>query len=313
MFDLLYLGTSASAPAVRRGLPSMIIMHNELRFMIDCGEGTQRQILASRIGLKKLDKILITHGHLDHILGLAGLLSTILRWETLDGMSIYGGADAVERIEKLLYDVVLCGKRTPVPLRIQKLEKGLFFECKDLTLSAFPVTHRGTESFGFSFEEKGHRPFLADKAEALHIPQGPWRKDLVNGKTIALPDGRTIYPEEVLGVYQPGVKLVVVGDTGNENELIPYAADADVLSIESTYLEEDAEMAHIYSHLTAKRAATLAKEAGVKTLILTHLSRRYRERDILNEAREIFPNTLVARDLDQYQIKQGEVVKQDKP
>ena len=306
MFDIIYLGTSASAPSVRRSLPSMVVLNNEHRFMIDCGEGTQRQLLTSGIGLKRLNRILITHSHLDHILGLAGLVSTMVRWETMEEMHIYGGADAIDRIRDLLFSVVLRGNRTPTPLFFHKLSPGVIFEEKNLTVSCFPVTHRGTDSFGYKFVEKGKRPFLPDKAAELNIPVGPWRKNLVNGESVTLPDGRTIDAELVLGEYIPGTTLVTVGDTGNAMELLPYVRGADALSIESTYLEEEAEMAAQYSHLTAKMAAELAKEAEVGKLYLTHVSRRYRERDILAEAQTVFPNTEVARDFSQFQVKHGE-------
>ena len=106
MFEIVFLGTSASAPSIRRSLPALVIKHDEFRFLIDCGEGTQRQILQSGIGFKRLNRILITHGHLDHILGLAGLLSTFMRWETIDELEIYGGRLALDRIHDLLYGVV---------------------------------------------------------------------------------------------------------------------------------------------------------------------------------------------------------------
>ena len=284
----------------------MVVLYNEHRFMVDCGEGTQRQLLTSGIGLKRLNKILITHSHLDHILGLAGLISTMVRWETMEEMHIYGGADAVERIRDLLFSVVLRGSRTAVPLVFHKLTPGVIFEDKSLSVSCFPVTHRGTDSYGFRFEEKGRRPFLAGKAAELNIPAGPWRKDLVNGQSVTLPDGRIIDAEAVLGEYKPGTTVVTVGDTGNAMELLPYVRGADALSIESTYLEEEAEMAKLYSHLTAKMAAELAREAGVGRLFLTHVSRRYREKDILEEARNVFPETEVARDFSQFQIRHSE-------
>lgn len=284
----------------------MVVMYNEHRFMVDCGEGTQRQLLTSGIGLKRLNKVLITHSHLDHILGLAGLVSTMVRWETMEEMHIYGGSDAIERIKDLLFSVVLRGSRTPVPLNFHKLSPGIIFEDKGLSVSCFPVSHRGTDSFGFRFEEKGRRPFLAEKAAEMKIPEGPWRKDLVNGQSVTLPDGRLIEADDVLGEYKPGTVLVTVGDTGNAMELLPYVKGADALSIESTYLEEEADMAKLYSHLTAKMAARLAKDAEVGKLYLTHVSRRYRERDILSEAQSIFPNTEIARDFSQFQVKHSE-------
>ena len=119
MFEVVFLGTSASAPSAKRNLPALVVKHDEYRFLIDCGEGTQRQILQSGIGFKRLNRILITHGHLDHILGLAGLLSTFMRWESIDELEIAGASGAIDRIRDLLYGVVLRGQRPPMPVRLR--------------------------------------------------------------------------------------------------------------------------------------------------------------------------------------------------
>ncbi|MBK8782433.1 MAG: ribonuclease Z [Anaerolineales bacterium] len=303
MFEILFLGTSASAPSANRGLAGQIVSHNEYRFLIDCGEGTQRQILQSGIGFKRITRILVTHGHLDHILGLGGLLSTLLRWEAIDELEIFGGRATLERVRTLLYDVVLRGNQPPMPLKLTEIKPGLIFEADDFTVTAFPVTHRGPDCLGFVFEEKARRPFLASKADELGVPFGPERRDLVAGKEITLPDGKRISPEEVLGEWEKGSKLVVVGDAGRTDNLIEVSKDADALVIESTYLDEEADMAKKYSHLTARMGAELAVKAGVKKLILTHISRRYRGKDVLAEAQPIFSNTVVARDFDNFQIK----------
>lgn len=280
-------------------------MHDEYRFLIDCGEGTQRQIMRSGLGFKRLNRILITHGHLDHILGLAGLLSTFTRWETVESLEVYGGKYALERIHDLLYGVVLRGARPPLAIDFHEVKPGLLLEGDDFTLSAFPVYHRGADSYGYVFDEKSRRPFLPEKAEALGIPAGPWRRDLVNGQAVTLPDGRTISPDEVLGPQRPGSKFVHIGDAGRTSDLIAPVQGADALVIEATYLQTEAEMARDFGHLTARQSAELAREAGVGQLLLTHISRRYRERDVLAEAREIFPNTIVARDFDAFQIRRG--------
>jgi ribonuclease Z len=306
MYEIIFLGTSASAPSARRGLSSQIIKHDEFRFLIDCGEGTQRQILQSGIGFKNLTHILITHGHLDHILGLAGLFSTFMRWEAIEEMNIYSGKWALDRIHDLLYNVVLRGAQPPIMLNLHEIKPGVFFEADDLSITAFPVFHRGSDSLGFRFEEKSHRPFLPEKAEALGVPPGPVRRDLVDGKTITLADGRKVGPEDVLGPLKPGLRLVHIGDTGRTDDLVAHCQGADALVIESTYLEEEAELARQFSHLTARMAAELAIKAGVRQLFLTHLSRRYREKDVLAEAQAIFPEVHVARDFDTFQIKQPE-------
>lgn len=303
MFEIVFLGTSASAPSTHRGLPAQIIKHNEHRFLIDCGEGTQRQILRSGLGFRKLNRLLITHGHLDHILGVGGLVSTYLRWEAMDKLEIYGGQTALDRIHDLLFKVVIRGVKTTFPIDLIPITEGAIISENDMTIHAFPVNHRGPDCFGYIFEEKGKRPFLADRAEDLNIPQGPWRRDLVNGNATKLPDGRIIKPDEVLGNFQAGTKLVVVGDTGETESLVPYCKNADALVIEGTYLQDEAQMAHQFAHLTAHEAAVLAEKANVGQLFLTHISRRYREKDVENEARKIFPNTIVARDFDSYMIK----------
>ncbi|MEJ5314618.1 MULTISPECIES: ribonuclease Z [Anaerolinea] len=306
MFEITFLGTSASAPSVKRGLSAQLVKHNEYRFLIDCGEGTQRQILQAGLGFKRLNHILITHGHLDHILGLAGLLSTFMRWETIDHLEIYGPRSALERIDDLLTRVVLRGARPPMPLTLIPITPGVFFEGDDFRVSAFPVHHRGSESLGYLFEEHSRRPFLPEKADALGVPAGPLRRDLVEGRSVRLPDGRTITPDMVLGEERPGTRLVHVGDCGETESLSGIVHGADALVIEATYLEEEREMAHQFSHLTARMAAELAQRAGVKALYLTHLSRRYREKDILTEAQSVFPDAVVVRDFDTFTVKRNE-------
>lgn len=302
MFEVIFLGTSASAPSIHRGLSANIVLHKEYRFLIDCGEGTQRQILQSGLGFKRLDKILLTHGHLDHILGLGGLVSTFNRWEAINGLEIYGGSWTLARVKDLLLKVVLRGEKLPIKLKFIPLKPGLIFEDKSFQLSAFSVTHRGPDCYGFLFQEKARRPFLNDEAEALGVPFGPERSRLVAGHSITLADGRIIRPDQVLGAEIPGAKLVFVGDTGRTDDLLEVSSQADALIIEATYLDADADMAQKFGHITAGQAARLAREAQVGQLYLTHLSRRYREQDVLHEARDIFPNTIVARDFDRIKV-----------
>ncbi len=307
MFDITFLGTSASAPSIKRNLPAILVKHDEYRFLVDCGEGTQRQIIQAGVGFKNLNRILFTHGHLDHILGVAGLLSTLIHWETFEGMDIYAGPASMERIMDLINRVVLRGTVPPSPVNFHAIQQGVIFETETFSISAFPVFHRGGDSFGYSFQEKGRRPFLEEKAAALEIAPGPWRRSLVKGEFTTLPDGRLINPEDVLGAFKPGTRLVIVGDSGETASLVEHCRDADALVIESTYIEEEADLARKYTHLTAAQGARLALEANVGHLYLTHLSRRYREKDVLSEAQAIFPHTTVARDLDNFLIKRGGV------
>jgi len=303
LFDIVFLGTSASAPSVHRGLSSLLVQHEEFRFLVDCGEGTQRQILRAGVGFKRLNQILLTHGHLDHILGLGGLVSTFLRWGVMEEIEIFGTRHTLDRVHDLVFGVVLRSFHGKPPVILREIGPGVFYETDRFSITAFPVEHRGSSSLGFKFEEHSRRPFLAEKAEALGIPPGPWRRDLVKGQRVKLPDGRSISPDEVLGEEREGISLIVIGDTGNAAKLLPYVQGADAMVIEATYTQSEEDLAERFDHLTAAQAATLAVNGQVGELFLTHLSRRYRERDVLNEARDIFANVHVARDFDHFQVK----------
>lgn len=313
MFEIVFLGTSAAAPSIHRGLTATAIFAGEFRFLIDCGEGTQRQILRSGIGYKKLNHILLTHGHLDHILGLGGLVSTFAHWESVDSLSIYGGRATLERVNTLLFDVVLRYERMDIKIKMVELQPSVIFEAKDFTIQAVPVTHRGPGNFGFIFQERDRRPFLVEQAEALGIPAGPERGRLVAGDAVTLKDGRVIQPEDVLGPVQRGAKLAYIGDCARTDNLTAAVKDADTLVIEATFLNDERDTAPLYGHITAGMAAALAVECGVKTLILNHLSRRYREADVIAEARAIFPNTFVARDLDHFVMRRDQPIEKIDP
>ncbi len=308
MFELVFLGTSASAPSVHRGLSAALVMAQEHRFLIDCGEGTQRQILRSGLGFRRLDKILLTHGHLDHILGLGGLASTLGHWETLDTLEIHGGEQALARVHRLMEVVFGVGNVTQAGVSLNVMEAGTLFEGKGFSLTAFSVPHRGSGCFGFTFEEETRSPFDNAKAEALGVPAGPERRELVAGRSVVLANGRTVQPEEVLGESQKGAKFCFVGDVGRTGPLHKIVAGADLLAIEATYLDEEQELARNHGHITARAAARLAHKSGVKHLVLHHISRRYHAKEILAEARAVFPNTDVAGDLDLYRIRRGKPV-----
>jgi len=303
MFELVFLGTSASAPSVYRGLPALAVLAGEQRFLVDCGEGTQRQILRSGIGFKRLNRIFLTHAHLDHILGLGGLLSTYGRWEALDEIHIWAGLPAIERVQALVYQVIFRRQTPPVPIYFYRVKSDeILFQGRKFTVRAFPVSHRGRECYGYIFEEDSRRPFMAEKAEALGVPHGPERRQLVAGETIVTPAGRLVHPDEVLGDVVKGAKVVITGDLARTDDIQDAVQDADALVIESTYLERHADIASQVGHITARQAADLARECNVKYLFLTHISRRYREFEVISEVRKIFPNSYVVRDLDHFAV-----------
>jgi ribonuclease Z len=306
MFEIVFLGTSASAPSVARNLSASMVLHKHYRFLVDCGEGTQRQLLKSGLGFKRLQRILLTHGHLDHILGLGGLISTFSRWETVESLEIYGGRSALDRVQDLIYGVVLRGATPSIQLEFIELSAGLVLEDEDFVLTAFPVTHRGPGCFGFVFEERTKHPFLAEEAERLGVPAGQERRQLVQGRAVTLADGTTVYPEQVLGSPRPGARLVYVGDAAQVDDLIPYLHEADAVVIEATYMQNEAELAEQYGHLTTVQAASVAREARVGTLYLNHISRRYSAQEVAKEAEAIFPATVVVRDFDRFEIRRRE-------
>ena len=278
-----------------------MVFYREYRFLIDCGEGTQRQLLRSGLGFRRLDRILLTHGHLDHILGLGGIASTFGRWEAVDRLEIWGGRWALDRVEKLM-DVVFGRAQPPLTIELCDVNPGVLMEDDAFTLSAFPVIHRGPGCFGYAFEEKARRPFLAETADALGVPRGPERRRLVRNQDVVLADGTVVHPDDVLGSVQLGARLVFVGDAAATRNLGQVAHGADALVIEATYIDRERDLAHKFGHLTARQAAELARDAEARALILTHLSRRYHEREVLAEAQSVFANSFVARDFDRFQI-----------
>ena len=302
-FELLFLGTAASAPSAERGLPAILVSTPGGRVLVDCGEGTQRQLMRSGAGFRRLDRVLLTHRHLDHVLGLGGLTSTLALFAAVERLSIHGGPETIGFVRRYLLDAVWPGRRPPLPIEFAVLDgPGPVAALDGCAVSCFPVNHAGTDSLGYLFETPGHVPLRADRLAALGVPDGPVRGQLARGEAVTLPDGRRIEPADVLGAPLPGTRLAIVGDAGEVESLVERVRGADALVIEATYLEQDAATARERDHLTAGQAAWLAREAGVGALYLTHISGRYDVTDILAEARRVFPETTVVADLDRVRV-----------
>jgi ribonuclease Z len=306
LFEVVFLGTAAGVPSVERGLPALLVLHAGRRFLVDCGEGTQRQLLKSGLGLRRLDRVLLTHAHVDHLLGLGGLVASLALLQAGEGLVVYGGASTLRAVRSLLGEVIWPGGRPPIEVRCQPIEPGAIIEDEHLCVRAFRVSHRGADNFGFVFEQKPRSRMLPQQLAALGVPAGPARGRLLRGETIVLPDGRHIAPSEVVGPPAPGTRLVVIGDAADAGELLDAARDAAALIIEATFLERDAAKAAERGHLTAAQAARLARAANVRALYLTHLSGRYEQAEVEAEARGIFPDAIVARDFDRITVAAAE-------
>jgi ribonuclease Z len=258
-------------------------------------------LLRSGSGFRRLDRLLLTHGHFDHVLGIPGLFSTLRLRQNADVMTIHGSQGTLEVVVRMLAGLWGEGK-APIPLQLVPLTAGQVIDSGEFSIRCFPVRHRDTDSFGFSFENRARRHLRADRLAALGVPDGPVRKELAEGKPVRLADGRVVDPKDVLGPPEGGKKLAVIGDTETIEGLAEHVCDADVLVIEATFLDRDAAIARDYGHLTAAEAATLAALSNVKLLVLTHISGRYPDEEILAEATKIFPNSRVASDFDRIVI-----------
>ena len=301
MFDLTFLGTSASVPSAERNHPSILVEAGSHRILVDCGEGTQRQLLRCGAGFRRLDRLLLTHDHFDHVLGIPGLFSTLRLRQSAEIMTIHGSPSTLDVVVRMLAGLWGEG-RVPIPLELIPLTEGRVLDAGEFTIECFPVRHRDTDSFGFSFQSSVRRHLRPERLSALSVPDGPVRKELAEGRPVTLADGRTIDADDVLGPPEGRKKLVVIGDTETTEGLDEHVLDADVLVIEATFLDRDAAIARDYGHLTAGEAAALAAESGVKQLVLTHISGRYPDEDILAEASKTFPDSQVATDFDHIAI-----------
>jgi ribonuclease Z len=286
--SVFFAGTAGSVPTARRGLPAILLRAGGDRILIDCGEGTQQQLLRS-IGLPELDAVFITHYHLDHWLGLVGMLKTFdLR--ARERPLVVHGPPGLRRLFEMLRPVV---GRLGYPLELVELARHDEVRFGTYTLTSFPVMHR-VEAYGYAFVED-ERPgrFDVDAARALGVADGPDFGRLQRGEVVG-----GVRPEQVMGQARPGRRIVFSGDTAPCQAVEAFAHDADLLVHEATFLEDERDRARATSHSTARQAAEIARDASVRLLALTHLSTRYFPRDVREEARAVFAETVVPRDFD---------------
>jgi ribonuclease Z len=292
--DIVFFGTSGSMPTAQRAPSSLLMRRGGDKLLFDCGEGTQRQMLRSSVGLIELEEIFLTHFHADHFLGLPGMLKTFaLRGRELP-ITIHGPPG----LSDLFGDLRRIFGKLTYPFELVTLRPGDVLDRGEYRLEVFEPNH-GRSAVGYALVELP-RPgrFDADAADALEIPIGPERGSLQRGEAVTLPDGRVITPDTVVGRPRPGRKVVYAGDTAPAESVVEAARNADVLVHEATFAEEERERAEETLHSTAAQAAEVAREADVTLLALTHLSNRYFGPELVEEARATFPETVVPRDFD---------------
>ena len=287
--DLLFVGTGGSAPTARRGLPALLVRRGGEQVLIDCGEGTQRQLMRSS-GLVELDLVLLTHLHADHWLGLPGMLKTFDLRERTAPLTVAGPEGTAAALTALLRTT----GTVRYPLEILELAAGDELRRDGWTIHALAAEHRIRHARAYALVEDG-RPgrFDPERARALGVTAPPDFGRLQRGETVA-----GVAPEQVMGAPREGRKIVVSGDTRPCEAIRTAAFRADVLVHEATFTEQERVRARKTGHSTAAEAARLATDAEVRLLALIHLSVRHRPSDALDEARALHPETILPRDFD---------------
>jgi ribonuclease Z len=291
-----FLGTSASRPTVERNVSSLVVIREGETLMFDCGEGTQRQMM--RYGTSfSLRDIFFTHMHADHMLGVIGLFRTLALQGREESMTLWGPPGS----ESLLRRAIQIGsEKESFPMEYREITPDTPVKRKEYSIVPFPVDHGiGRVAFGYAIvEETRLGRFNPDLARAMGIPEGPMWGLLHRGQSVTLADGKVIDPASLVGPTRPGRRVVLTGDARPSEASIEAARDADLLVHEATFGDEEVQRAVDTGHSTAREAATVAAQAKVRQLALTHLSARYSmsTADLLREAKEVFENTVVARD-----------------
>jgi ribonuclease Z len=290
-----FLGTSASRPTVERNVTSVAIIREGETLLFDCGEGTQRQMMRYGISFNVAD-IFFTHMHADHMLGVIGLFRTLALQGRTEPMRLWSPRNS----SKLLRDAIAIGSdKQPFPLELNELTPGEPVKRKGYSIIPYPVEHKDRVALGFSLVESIRLGrFNPDKARELGIPEGPAWGRIHKGENVTLDNGRVVSPDELVGPSRPGRTVVFSGDTAPCDATVEAARGADLLVHEATFADDEKPRADETGHSTARGAAEIAARAGVQRLVLTHLSARYsvNASDLLAQAREVFPETAIARD-----------------
>lgn len=294
MLSVTFLGTGAACPTIDRNVASLAIQREGETLVFDCGEGTQRQMMRYGVGFS-FREIFFTHYHSDHILGVTGLIRTMGLLDRSMPVTLYGPKGAARILGSLLTVGI---ERPKFPVEIVELRAGDRLSRPAYDIVVFDTVHR-TDTIGFALAEHP-RPgrFNVGRVRELGVPEGPLWGQLHKGNDITLPDGRTVHSRDLVGPARPGRTVVYSGDTRPVPEVVSAARGADLLVHEATFSDEERERAVETGHSTASDAARIAKEAGARRLVLTHISARYSREapELVEEARAIFPDVTIARD-----------------
>lgn len=292
---IVFLGTSGSIPTPQRNLPAVAICLDREILLFDCAEGTQRQMFMAGLSISRISKIFISHLHGDHVMGLPGIIQTLSLMERETPLDIYGPSGLSNLVNSLAENLAFSPS---FDINVYQVSPGNLFESSKYVVKCARVDHGSIDAYAYAFEERP-RPgkFHPEKAIMLGVPVGPLWKQLQMGKPVTLENGRVVVPEEVVEPSRPGRKIVYSGDTAPCQSLLELSSFADVLIHESTFDHALESKANETKHSTSVQAALIAREAKVNLLVLTHISSRYTDASILlQQAKEIFPNTIVAQD-----------------
>jgi ribonuclease Z len=291
--EIVFLGTSAMVPTKERNHSAVFLTYQNEGLLLDCGEGAQRQMRIADIKLTKITRILISHWHGDHVLGLPGLLQSLAASQYSGTLEIYGPKGSKKFLENVLSSFVYSEERLPIKV-IEVSKEGLLFDTKTFEIHAYFLSH-GIPCIGYSFIEKARWKISVQKLRKMKLKEGSWLNDIQAGQTITI-EGKKIAPEDIATKIE-GRKIGWIADTAPCESLNYIAQDADILICEATFHSLHEEKGEEYNHLTAKQSALLASRNNTKKLVLTHFSQRYKTTDeILEEAQHYFDQVVCAYD-----------------
>jgi len=294
MLSITLLGTGAACPSIERNVAGLAIAREGETLLFDCGEGTQRQMMRYGVSFA-FREIFFTHYHADHMLGVTGLMRTMGLQDRTLPVTLYGPRGA----DRILGAAISLGiERNRFPIEIREIAPGDRLEREEYDIVVFPTDHR-PDTVGYALVEHTRLGrFNPDRARELGVPEGPLWGRLHKGETVELPDGRRVGPDDLVGQSRPGRTVVYTGDTRPSPAVVAAARGADLLIHDSTFGGEERARAVETGHSTAAEAAEVAREAGARRLVLTHISPRYTREapELLAEAKAVFPESVVARD-----------------